>query len=44
MKPPFALWSAQTVRELIYQKFGKTLGLSAMPHYLKRWVSPRKNL
>jgi hypothetical protein len=44
MKPPFALWTAQTVRELIYQKFGKTLGLSTMLLYLKRWVSPRKNL
>jgi hypothetical protein len=44
MKPPFALWTAQAVRELIYQKFGKTLGLSTMPLYLKRWVSPRKNL
>jgi transposase len=37
MKPPFALWTAQAVRELIYQKFGKTLGLSPMPLYLKRW-------
>jgi hypothetical protein len=38
------LWTAQAVRELIYQKLGKTLGLSTMPLYLKRWVSPRKNL
>jgi len=44
MKPPFALWTARAVRELIHQKFGKTLGPSTMPLYLKRGVSPRKNL
>ena len=37
MRPPFALWTAQAVRELIYQKLGKTLGLSTMPLYLRRW-------
>jgi transposase len=37
MKLPFALWTAQAVRELIHKKFGKTLGLSTMPLYLKRW-------
>lgn len=37
MQLPFALWTAQAVRELIFQKFGKTLGLSTMQLYLKRW-------
>jgi hypothetical protein len=37
MKLPFALWTAQAVRALIHKKFGKTLGLSTMPLYLKRW-------
>lgn len=34
---PFALWTAQAVRELIRRKFGKDLGLSTMQLYLKRW-------
>ena len=37
MQLPFALWTAQAVRELMRQKFGKTLGLSTMQLYLKRW-------
>ena len=37
MQLPFALWTAQAVRELIHKKFGKTLGLSTMQLYLKRW-------
>lgn len=37
MKLPFALWTAQAVRELIHKKLGKSLGLSTMPLYLKRW-------
>lgn len=37
VKLPFALWTAQAVRELIHKKFGKTPGLSTMPLYLKRW-------
>jgi len=37
MQLPFALWTAQAVRELIRKKFGKTLGRSTMPLYLKRW-------
>jgi len=37
MRLPFALWTAQAVRELIHQKFGKTLGLSTMQLHLKRW-------
>jgi|HubBroStandDraft_6_1064221.scaffolds.fasta_scaffold221684_2 transposase len=37
MKLPFALWTAQAVRELIHKKLGKTLGLSTMPLYLSRW-------
>ncbi len=36
MQLPFALWTAQAVRELIHKKFGKTLGLSTMQLYLKR--------
>jgi len=34
---PFSLWTAQAARELICKKFGKTLGLSTMRLYLKRW-------
>ena len=41
---PFALWTAQAVRGLIHQKFGKTLGLSTMQLYLKRWGFPRRSL
>ena len=37
MRLPFALWTAQAVRELIHMKLGKTLGLSTMQLYLKRW-------
>ena len=37
MRLPFALWTAQAVRELIHKKLGKTLGLSTMQLYLKRW-------
>lgn len=37
MKLPFALWTAQAVRELIQRKLGKELGLSTMQDYLKRW-------
>jgi len=37
MQLPFALWTAQAVRELILEKLGKTLGLSTMQLYLKRW-------
>lgn len=37
MKLPFALWTAQAVRELIQKKLDKTLGLSTMQLYLKRW-------
>src|ERR1700682_2619863 len=37
MQLPFALWTAQAVRGLIHKKFGKTLGLSTMHLYLKRW-------
>jgi len=37
MTLPFALWTAQAVRALIRKKLGKTLGLSTMPLYLKRW-------
>ena len=37
MQLPFALWTAQAVQELIHKKLGKTLGLSTMQLYLKRW-------
>ncbi len=37
MQLPFALWTAQATRELIHKKFGKSLGLSTMQLYLKRW-------
>ena len=37
MQLPFALWTAQAARELIHKKFGKSLGLSTMQLYLKRW-------
>jgi len=37
MQLPFALWTAQAVRELIHKRLGKTLGLSTMQLYLKRW-------
>jgi transposase len=37
LKLPFALWTAQAVRELIEDKLGKQLGLSTMQLYLKRW-------
>jgi transposase len=40
VKLPFALWTAHAVRELIDKKFGKTLGRSTMPLYLKRWGFP----
>jgi transposase len=41
MKLPFALWTAQAVRELIHKKLGKTLGLSTMPLYLKRFTAQK---
>lgn len=37
MQLPFALWTAQAVRELIRGKLSKELGLSTMQLYLKRW-------
>jgi transposase len=41
MQLPFAPWTAQAARELIHKKSGKksgkSLGLSAMQLYLKRW-------
>jgi transposase len=43
MKLPFALWTAQAVRELIRWKFRKELGLSTVQLYLQRWgFTPRK--
>lgn len=43
MKLPFALWTAQAVRELIRRRLGKELGLSTVQLYLKRWgFTPQK--
>src|SRR5689334_23556769 len=42
---PFALWTARAVRELIERRFGKRLGLSTVPLYLRRWgLTPQKPL
>ena len=43
LRLPFALWTAQAVRELIQRKLGKKLGLSTVQLYLKRWgFTPQK--
>jgi transposase len=42
---PWALWTSRAVRELIERRFGKRLGLSTVPLYLKRWgMTPQKPL
>src|ERR671929_2023828 len=42
---PFALWTSRAVRELIERRFGKRLGLSTVPLYLRRWgLTPQKPL
>jgi transposase len=42
---PFALWTGRAVRELIERRFGKRLGLSTVPLYLRRWgPTPQKPL
>src|SRR3954469_5553203 len=40
---PFALWTGRAVRELVERRFGKRLGLSTVPLYLRRWgMTPQK--
>jgi transposase len=42
---PFALWTSRAVRELVERRFGKRLGLSTVPLYLRRWgLTPQKPL
>src|SRR5689334_13655610 len=42
---PFALWTGRAVRELVERRFGKRLGLSTVPLYLRRWgMTPQKPL
>src|SRR3954451_8728186 len=42
---PFALWTSRAVRELVERRFGKRLGLSTVPLYLRRWgMTPQKPL
>ncbi len=42
---PFALWTGRAVRELVERHFGKRLGLSTVPLYLRRWgLTPQKPL
>lgn len=43
LRLPFALWTAQAVRELIRRRLDKELGLSTVQLYLKRWgFTPQK--
>ena len=45
LKLPFALWTSRAVRDLIALRFAKTLGLSTVPLYLRRWgMTPQKPL
>ena len=45
LKLPFALWTSRAVRDLIALRFGKTLGLSTVQLYLRRWgMTPQKPL
>ena len=45
LKLPFALWTSRAVRDLIGQRFDKTLGLSTVQLYLQRWgMTPQKPL
>src|SRR3954452_11295730 len=41
---PWALWTSRAVRELIERRFGKRLGLSTVPLYLRRWGMTPQNL
>ena len=43
LKMPFVLWERVGVRELIRNKFGITLSLSAVGNYLRRWgMTPQR--
>jgi transposase len=45
LKLPFALWTSRAVRDLITLRFQKTLGLSTVQLYLRRWgLTPQKPL
>jgi transposase len=45
LKMPYVLWTAPVVRDLIRLRLGKTLGLSTVQLYLKRWgFTPQKPL
>ena len=45
LKLPFALWTSRAVRDLIALRFSKTLGLSTVQLYLRRWgMTPQKPL
>jgi transposase len=45
LKLPYALWTAGVVRELIWRRLGKQLGLSTVQLYLQRWqFTPQKPL
>ena len=43
IKLPFTLWTRQAVQKLIANRFGKSLALSTVGDYLKRWgFTPQK--
>jgi transposase len=45
LKLPFALWTSRAVRDLIALRFDRTLGLSTVQLYLRRWgMTPQKPL
>ena len=45
LKLPFALWTSRAVRDLIALRCAKTLGLSTVQLYLRRWgMTPQKPL
>jgi len=43
LKMPYALWTRESVRELIKEQFGIALPIRTVGHYLKRWgMTPQK--
>lgn len=45
LKLPYMLWTSGVVRELIYRRLGKFLGLTTVQRYLDRWgFTPQKPL
>src|SRR4051794_39344414 len=45
LRLPFALWTGRGVGGLVERRFGKRLGLSTVPLYLRRWgMTPQKPL